>query len=331
MGKMKRRTILTLAVLCLVTALVIPSAVGAAFPDRNIILVVTFSPGGGYDSIARAVARSMSQYLPKGVHVVVKNISVAGGVRGHVAVYRAKPDGYTIGHLQASGQLGLQVLKGPKAIGFDLTKYTWLARVGADPYGLFVATKGKYNTFEKLQKAKKVLWGVPGIGVSRWYASFLTAQALGIDFDVVAGYRGTGESLPGMIRGDFDAWSNPIDHPSTVPYLDGDIKAIVQLDKKRAVNAPDVKTAEERGYNFNLAELRAIGGPPGIPADRAKILEGLLLKAMSDKLFKEFKDKSKTVLVAGPANTVIEDLGYYDKLYQTHREAMLKAIARQQQ
>ena len=129
--------------------------------------------------------------------------------------------------------------------------------------------------------------------------SFLAAKAFGIDFNVVAGYRGTGESLPALLRGDFDVWAQPIDHPSVTSYLGTDLRPVVQLDRKRAVNAPDVQTSYEMGYDLYFSDLRAFGGPPGIPADRAKILEDLLLKAMRDKEYVDWKNASSIQLVEG--------------------------------
>lgn len=311
----------------LTAAMLLPSPATAAFPDRNITLIVTFSPGGGYDSIARAIGRSMQKFLPDGVNVIVKNVTGAGGVRGTVAVYRAKPDGYTIGHLQSAGMLGLQILRGADKVGFDMTKMSWLAQVGADAFGIIVSRKGKFKSLEDLQKAERVRWGTTGIGAGRWFAEYFSARTFGIDFDVVAGYRGTGEELPALIRGDFDAWAQPIDHPSVVQYLKEELLPVVQLADKRAINAPSVPTAKELGYDFRFADVRSMGGPPGIPADRAKILEDLLLKAMNDEDYKDFLNQSKINLESGPGEEVLKEVAYYQQLYTKHREDMLKTIA----
>jgi tripartite-type tricarboxylate transporter receptor subunit TctC len=323
MRNLTTRILLGATVLCLAAGLPLSQA-AAAFPDRNINLIVPFSPGGGYDSIARATARSMKKFLPKGVNVIVKNVTGAAGQRANVFVYRAKPDGYTIAHLQSSGMLGQQMMS-EKPVGFETGKYTWLARVGADPYGLHVSAKGPYKSIEDLQKAKRITWGVEGIGVGRWLGCFLAAKAFGIDFHVVAGYRGTGESLPALLRGDFDVWAQPIDHPSVTSYLGTDLRPVAQLDKKRAVHAPDTKTSYEMGYDLYFSDLRAFGGPPGIPEDRAKYLEDILLKAMRDKAYVDWKNLSNYVLVEGPGSAVAQDLKYYEDLFRANLEEMRAA------
>jgi tripartite-type tricarboxylate transporter receptor subunit TctC len=327
MNRMLGCSVRMFAIATLMAAALLPSAAAAKFPDQNITLIVTFSPGGGYDSIARAIGRSMQKYLPKGVHVIVKNVTGAGGVRGTVAVYRAKPDGYTIGHLQSAGMLGLQILRGSDKVGYDMTNMSWLAEVGADAFGIIVAKKGPFKSLEDLQHAKRVRWGTTGIGAGRWFPEYFASKIFGIDFHVVAGYGGTGESLPGLIRGDFDAWAQPIDHPSVVPYLKEDLRPVVQLSDKRAINAPSVPTAKELGYDFVFADVRSMGGPPGIPADRQKILQDLLLKAMNDDEYKAFLAQSKIHLESGPGDEVPKEMKYYKDLYTKYREPMLEAIA----
>ena len=329
MRRILKLGILGLGIFTLVLGFSLPTR--AAFPDRNITLIVQFSPGGGYDAIARAIGRSMQKYLPEGVSVVVKNVTGAGGVRGVVATSRAKPNGYTIAHLQSAGMLGLQILRGTEKVGYDMTKLTWLANVGLDPFALIVSRKGPFKSLKDLQQAKRVRWGTTGIGAGRWFAEYFAAQTFGIDFDVVAGYRGTGEELPALIRGDFDAWAQPIDHPSVVPYLKEDLLPIVQLDNNRAFYAPDTPTAKQLGYDFVFADVRSIGGPPGIPADRAKILEELLLKAMNDSDYKSFLEKSKLRLVPGPGKEVLKEMEYYKNLYTKYKEPMLKTIAGEKQ
>ena len=323
MRNLTSRILLGAAALCLAASLPLSQA-AAAFPDRNINLIVPFSPGGGYDAIARATARSMKQYLPKGVNVIVKNVTGAAGRRASVFMYRAKPNGYTIAHFQASGMLGDQMLS-ETPVGFETSKFTWLARVGADAFGLHVSAKGPHKSIADLQKVKRVTWGVEGIGVGRWLGSFLAAKAFGIDFHVVAGYGGTGESLPALLRGDFDVWAQPIDHPSVTSYLGTDLRPVVQLDRKRAVNAPDVQTSYEMGYDLSFSDLRAFGGPPGIPADRAKILEDLLLRSMTDKLYTDWKKQSSIQLVEGSGASVVQDLKYYENLFQANLEEMRAA------
>lgn len=298
----------------------------AEFPEKNIHSIVTFSPGGGFDTISRAISRSIEKYLPKGVKAIVKNVTGAGGVTGTVYLYRSKPDGYTIGQMYG-GMMPVPFLRGAKKAGFDFEKFTWLARVGGEPYALLLRNDSKYKTLEDLQQGKRVTWGVESIGAGRWFDAFIAAAELRIPFDVVSGYRGTGESLPGLLRGDYDVFLQPIDHPSVVPYLKtNEIRPVLDLAGKRSVNAPDVPTAKDAGYDFTLASSRHMAAPPGTPADRAKILETALLKAMNDKEFTDFLLKSGLILDPGDSKRAKKDIAARAALYRKYIDEMKKIL-----
>lgn len=303
------------------------TATAADFPKKNITIIVAGSPGGGFDRLARAIGRTMRKYLPEGVHIVVKNITGGGLVIGTVAMYKARPDGYTLGHLFTDGMLGKQLISGAEKTGYDVTKFTYIARVGAEPYSLIVGKDSRFHTLEDLQKAKRVKWGVEGIGVSRWIPTFVAARELGIQMDVVSGYRGTSEGIPAMIRNDFDVYLQPIDHPTTASYIkSGDVRPVLHLHDQRPVNAPDTPTAKEKGIDLRLYVGRSIVAPPGLPDDRKKILEDLFVKAMNDPEYREFLAKSRSPIVPGDSKAAESDLDNYVKSYTKYTQAMRDAL-----
>lgn len=309
------------------TALLLSGTVShAEFPERNITSIVTFSPGGGFDTISRAISRSIEKYLPRGVKAIVKNVTGAGGVTGTVFLYRSRPDGYTIGQMYG-GMMPVPFLRGVRKAGYDFEKFTWLARVGGEPYALLLRNDSRYKTLKDLQEADRVTWGVESIGAGRWFDAFIAAAELGISFEVVSGYRGTGENLPGLLRGDYDVFLQPIDHPSIVPYLKtGEIRPVLDLAGRRSVNAPDVPTARDAGYDFTLASSRHMAAPPGTPADRARILETALLKAMNDKEFTDFLLKSGLVLDPGDARRAHRDIAVRAALYRKYIDRMKQTL-----
>ncbi|MCY4489610.1 MAG: tripartite tricarboxylate transporter substrate binding protein [Deltaproteobacteria bacterium] len=319
---------IAIAVLLTLAAFAQPATVTAAdFPKKNITIIVAGSPGGGFDRLARAIGRTMRKYLPEDVHVIVKNITGGGLVIGTVAMYRAKPDGYTLGHLFTDGMLGKQLISGADKTGYDVTKFVNIARVGAEPYSLIVGKNSRFHTLEDLRRAKRVKWGVEGIGVSRWIPTFVTAKELGIHMDVVSGYRGTSEGIPAMIRNDFDVYLQPIDHPTTASYIaSGDVRPVLHLHNERPVNAPDTPTAQEKGIDLRLYVGRSIVAPPGLPDDRKKILEDLFMKAMTDPEYKEFLAKSKSPIVPGDSKVAQADLDNYVKTYSRYTQAMRDAL-----
>jgi len=66
----------------------------AAYPERNITLVVPFAPGGTTDIVARLVGEHMAKTL--GRSIIVENDSGAGGTVASRRVAQAPADGYTL-------------------------------------------------------------------------------------------------------------------------------------------------------------------------------------------------------------------------------------------
>src|ERR671927_205690 len=64
------------------------------YPAKPIHLIVPFPPGGGNDTVARAIASQISPEL--GQPVVIDNRPGAGGSVGAELAAKAPPDGYTL-------------------------------------------------------------------------------------------------------------------------------------------------------------------------------------------------------------------------------------------
>jgi tripartite-type tricarboxylate transporter receptor subunit TctC len=92
-------------------------AVEDFYKGKQITLIVSYGPGGGYDVYARVLARFMSKYIPGNPSIVIQNMPGAGSMRGANFIYNAAPKDGTafgifarniplIGLLQKSNQNG---------------------------------------------------------------------------------------------------------------------------------------------------------------------------------------------------------------------------------
>src|SRR5690348_14609625 len=69
-------------------------AAAQGFPSKTVTIVVGFEPGGGTDTVARIVAKTLSDNIHQ--QVVVENRAGAGGDIAVAYVAGAAPDGYTL-------------------------------------------------------------------------------------------------------------------------------------------------------------------------------------------------------------------------------------------
>ena len=82
----------------------IAGAAAQTYPSRPITMIVPFPAGGVTDIVARIVSERLRTAL--GQTVIAENVAGAGGTIGVTRLYRAAPDGYTIGIGQWTSNVG---------------------------------------------------------------------------------------------------------------------------------------------------------------------------------------------------------------------------------
>src|SRR6476620_9158447 len=87
-------TMKRLLVLLLAASGAFTHAAEQAYPTRPVRLISTYPPGGGNDTVARAIAQRLTEAY--GQQVIVDNRPGANGVIGCEIVARSAPDGYTL-------------------------------------------------------------------------------------------------------------------------------------------------------------------------------------------------------------------------------------------
>ena len=259
------------------------SPVFAAFPEHDIKIIIPFSPGGGFDSYIRALTPILEKYLGGNINVLPINTPGAGGRRGALETFKAKPDGYTIGVFNMPGVLIPQLTE--DSVGYDLEKITWLATLGNDPYAFVVNKNSELKTFAQVIASKQpVLFGATGPSSTSYVATKIMNETLSIPYEMVTGYTGSSEYTMGVMRGDVNAAL--VSMSTARPYIkSGDVKALAMIGVKST--DPAIADADSLGKPDlgKLNVLRMIGAPPGLPDDIKAIYEKAFLSAMADPEF----------------------------------------------
>src|SRR5437763_1881651 len=125
MSGISRRDLMIAAGLAAPSLMISRSTLGAAaFPTKPINFIIPYAPGGGFDVYVRLIGPVTENYLPNKVSLVPVNIAAGGGSRGVAQLYRAKPDGYSVGILNIPGMFILQQQQGTAA--YDLSRFSWI-------------------------------------------------------------------------------------------------------------------------------------------------------------------------------------------------------------
>jgi tripartite-type tricarboxylate transporter receptor subunit TctC len=93
-AELRRRSALALALIAALGAASAAHAQATWKPDKQVTLVVPYSPGGGTDAQSRAVARELQRIW--GQTVIVDNTAGADGLIGTRKVIESRPDGYML-------------------------------------------------------------------------------------------------------------------------------------------------------------------------------------------------------------------------------------------
>lgn len=277
----KTRFLIFAVVLCLQSLAISP--VFAAYPERDIKVIIPFSPGGGFDAYVRAVIPILQKHLGGKVNVLPINSGGAGGRQGALETFRAKPDGYTIGVFNMPGVLIAQLTE--EKIRFDLEKLTWLATFGHDPYAYVVNKNSPLKTFaDVLAQKQPVLYGATGPSSTSYVATVVMNEMLGIPYEMVTGYTGSSEYTMGVMRGDVVAAL--VSLSTARPFIkSGDVRPLAMIGTKS--DDASLADAESMGKPEigKLNVVRMLAAPPGLPAELKATLEKAFMAAMADPEF----------------------------------------------
>ena len=261
-------------------ALFTVSTAQAQYPEKNIEFVIPFAPGGGFDRTVRLFAPVLEKTLPRKVEVLPRNIAGAGGRKGLATVYRAKPDGHMFAIANMPGA-ALPAVMGEQ-VEYDLSKFTWIARLATEEYMLAVPSKSSIRSIDDLKKLGRPV-KVPhtDFGSTAYAAAAILASALNFPVNHLTGYRGTAEYIVATIRGDGDVAVAPV---STLRKFirAGDMRGLLTAEQKSTLDG--VPTIGSLGHPdlTGLAVDRYVLAPPGMPANIVKILSDAFARAAKD-------------------------------------------------
>lgn len=253
------------------------------FPEKNIQFIIPYAAGGGFDAYVRFISPVMEQYLPARADIVPVNIAAASGSRGISQLFRAKPDGYTIGIFDLPGMFIEQAVQGNTA--YDLSKFAWIGCMGeGERYLLAVGVNSPIRTFADLKalSAKRpIKFSSTGIEGTATAATIIGSEMLGLRRQLITGYRGSSDYIVAAIRGDSDA---VISATSTMMKFAraGQLRIIASFAAHSAIaGIPDATTLGKPELDQITVE-RPVAAPPGTPASIQNILSDALAKALKD-------------------------------------------------
>jgi tripartite-type tricarboxylate transporter receptor subunit TctC len=285
--------------------------------------MVGSSPGGGYDAVARLVARNLGRHIPGNPNIIVQNTPGGGSITMSNRIYRGTAQDGTILGLVQRGVLLAQFTKQPGVL-FDISKFNWIGSVSPEVALVVSWENAEVKTVHDLL-TKPLIVGGTGVTSDLEASARMLNATIGAKFKIVSGYAGQADVLLAMERGEVEGsadWSWDEIKTRHASYLEQNkIHLILQDALKKAPDLPDVPLAIDfvkSETDRKVAELylgakqiaRPIMMGPGVPADRVDAIRKAFMALKDDPEFKTDAQKSGIEVDPTPA----ADIDAYLKL-----------------
>ncbi len=300
---MKRRFSLASGLAALIVTLAAWSAAGAAgfYEGKTVRIVVSSSPGGGYDTYARYIARHLYRHLPGEPRMIVENRPGAGGLRaGNYIYHSSRQDGTEILHI--GGSSVIKQLTGMKQVRFDARQFQYIGAPYAEATVLVVTRNSGITSLDDVlgPKAKEVALGGISVGSPNDVAAILLRDVLGAKIRLVTGYKGTSRIRLAMdsdeLDGMFNGWAS-LNATSYDKLQSGEYKVLIQVSPepiKELGGIPSIaqlaKTDEQRRLvrltttvPYQYARSFLVG--PKVSKERVAEIRNAFEKTMTDPKF----------------------------------------------
>jgi tripartite-type tricarboxylate transporter receptor subunit TctC len=265
---------------------VAPLAAFGAYPDKPINMVVAYSPGGGTDLVARAIAPFIEKYLGNNAKIVIQNRPGAGGEIGFATLANAQPDGYTIGFINTPNVITIPI---ERKAQYTTDKFELLANIVDDPGNFSVHNDSPIKSLKELADAAKkrpgeITVGTTGIGSDDHLAMLLFQKQAGVKMNHIP-MKGAADVRTGIVSKQIDVAAMNIGEAMQAAAGGAPMRQLGTMSLTRSALSPNVPTFAEQGYKFEMASLRGIAAPKGIPADVKQALVTAIQKAAADPEF----------------------------------------------
>lgn len=319
---MKKKAISLFLIFLVISIFNLPEELTAApyYEGKVIKIAVAFPPGGGYDRMARILARYLPKHIPGKPTVIVENMPGASGMIGANYLYNiAKPDGLTIGSINRVTP-SAQLLK-IEGVKFDMLKYSWIGSAATETSVLALRTDLPYKTFEDLKKTKdSINIGATGPGDITYNFPILIKQFLGLNLKITTGYVATSNIVLAVERKEVDGFASA--YTSMKPHVArGLLRPILRakVPSPGIENLPAVEDLVTDKIGKTITTMYAVSdrvgrpyvAPPGTPEDIMKILRDAFANIAKDPALKEEADKLMMEVDYVPAGECLKEIQFF--------------------
>jgi tripartite-type tricarboxylate transporter receptor subunit TctC len=299
----------SIALLVLPPALVLPEAVAADYPTKAITSIIPFGPGGASDVLLRIMASVLKDYIGQPI-VSLNKPGAAGTIAGNT-IAKATPDGYTFGALVSTGAVP-EIYRYFHQSPYTSADLRPVIRIATIPYALFVKSDSPWRTLNDFLSAARANpdgFTYAHAGRGHVYHLFMTAVArkAGVNIEDIA-VEGGAPAITIVLGGHVQA-SVAATSAGKEQVAAGKLRMLAVQHRERLAWAPDVPTFAEAGYAFGFAPwYNSVFVPAKTPNDVVGKLHETMRTAMNDSRYVDQVEKVGLAPDYGSPDDVRRDL-----------------------
>ena len=241
------------------------------FPERPIMLMVSYGAGGATDFQARIVTMTAGNDDALGMPIAIINKPGAGGRVGwNWFASQAEADGYTLGAYNIPHFIA-QSIEGGVEYGAD--SFEPIANWGADPAVFVVGADSPFNSMDDVVNYAKenpggLTFSGAGLFVGHHIAALQLEKAAGVDLAYIPSNAGGAGAMKSVIAGEVLGGVNNLSDAFRAREA-GNIKILGVFDIERNAFMEDVPTMQEQGFDIDNASVnfRGVMVPKGTPQE----------------------------------------------------------------
>jgi tripartite-type tricarboxylate transporter receptor subunit TctC len=262
-------------------------AAAQSYPSRNVTFIVTTTPGGLTDVLARAFGQRLSQMW--GQPIVIENRAGAAYALAANAVKSAAPDGYTL-LVTETGMFTIQPFLAKDKPSYDLGKdFQPVGGLASIPMALIVNPSVPAKSVRELitlakEKPGTVNYGTPGAGTAPHMGALLLANLSGVTLTSVH-YRGVSLALNDVIAGHINmiTMGPSIALPSVRA---GKLNVLGLGSSQRIAQLPDIPTVAETVPGYSASVSFGLFAPAGTPREIVAKINADMQQIAGDQEFR---------------------------------------------
>lgn len=248
----------------------------AEYPERPIMMMVSYGAGGATDFQARIVTMTAGNEDALGMPVAILNKPGAGGRVGwNWFATQAEADGYTLGAYNIPHFIAQSVKGG---VSYSADSFEPIANWGADPAVFVVSAKSPMNSMDDVvnyakENPGKLTFSGAGLFVGHHIAALQLEKAAGVKMAYIPTKGGGAAAMKAVIAGEVMGGVNNLSDAYRAEQA-GNIKILGVFDLERNSFLPDVPTLKEQGYDIDNASVnfRGVMVPKGTPQEVIDVL-----------------------------------------------------------